>query len=96
LIEKGNAIWGEEVDIDVTDGIIECLTKACGGNVHKPRVVDITSGSFGKETYRASLGSGVFNSRATWPPAAYRRFAPIGAVSIRNSSASFFLLRISL
>jgi hypothetical protein len=33
------------------DGIIAHLTRECGGNVHDRHVVDITSGSFEKETY---------------------------------------------
>jgi hypothetical protein len=43
-----------KVEIDVPDGIIAHLTRKCGGNVHDRRVVDVTSGSFEKETESAS------------------------------------------
>jgi hypothetical protein len=39
---------------DVPDGIIAHLTRECGGNVHDRHAVDITCGSFEKETYGAS------------------------------------------
>jgi hypothetical protein len=39
-----------KVEIDVPDGIIAHLTRECGGNVHDRRVVDVTCGSFEKET----------------------------------------------
>jgi hypothetical protein len=36
---------------DVPDGIIAHLTRECGGNVHDGDVVDVTCGSFEKETH---------------------------------------------
>jgi hypothetical protein len=38
----------------VPNGIIARLTREFGGNVHDQPVVDVTSGSFEKETQRAS------------------------------------------
>jgi hypothetical protein len=38
---------------DVPDGIIAHLTRECGENVHDRHVVEVTSGSFEKETYGA-------------------------------------------
>jgi hypothetical protein len=40
----------EEIELDVPDGIIAHLTRKCGGNVHDRHVVEVTSGSFEKET----------------------------------------------
>jgi hypothetical protein len=64
LVKKGKAkdIWGNEVKIDVPDGIIAHLTRECGGNVHDRNVVDITSGSFEKETHGANPHSGAYNN----------------------------------
>jgi hypothetical protein len=42
---------------DVPDGIIAHLTRECGGNVHDREVVDVTSGSFDKETLRPLDGN---------------------------------------
>jgi hypothetical protein len=39
---------------DVPDGVITHLTGECGGNVHDRHVVDVTSGSFEKETQAAN------------------------------------------
>jgi hypothetical protein len=47
-----------EQTYDIPDGIIAHLTRECGGNVHDRHVVDITCGSFEKETYGASPHSG--------------------------------------
>jgi hypothetical protein len=41
---------GKEIELDVPDGIIAHLTKKYGGNVHDHHVVEVTSGSFEKET----------------------------------------------
>jgi hypothetical protein len=46
--------------IDVPDGIIAHLTRECGGNVHDRHVVDVTCGSFEKETHGANPHSGAF------------------------------------
>jgi hypothetical protein len=47
---------------DVPDGIIAHLTRECGGNVHDLHVVEVTSGSFEKETYGANPHSGAYNN----------------------------------
>jgi hypothetical protein len=41
----------KEIEHAVPDGIIARLTRECGGNVHGRHVVDVTSGSFEKETW---------------------------------------------
>jgi polyhydroxyalkanoate synthesis regulator phasin len=43
---------------DFPDGIIGHLTRECGGNVHDRHVVDVTSGSFEKQTEGANPRSG--------------------------------------
>jgi hypothetical protein len=55
---------GKETKItsDIPDGIIAHLTKECGRNVHDRHVVDITSGSFEKETHGANRHSGAFDN----------------------------------
>jgi hypothetical protein len=52
---------GEEVEIDVPDGIIVHLTRKCDGNVHEAKIVDVSSGPFEKETYGANPHSGAWN-----------------------------------
>jgi hypothetical protein len=47
---------------DIPDGIIAHLTRECGGNVHDHHVVDITSGSFEKETRGANPHSGAYDN----------------------------------
>jgi hypothetical protein len=59
-ISPWQAVW--EWKIDVPDGIIAHLTRECGGNVHESHVVDITSGSFKKETQGANPHSGAYNT----------------------------------
>jgi hypothetical protein len=44
-----------KIAIDVPDGIIAHLTRECGGNVHDRHVVEVTWGSFGKETQRLDV-----------------------------------------
>jgi hypothetical protein len=51
---------------DVPDGIIAHLTSECGGNVHDRHVVDVTSGSFEKETNGANPHSGAYNNNPTY------------------------------
>jgi hypothetical protein len=51
-----------ESGLNVPDGIIAYLTRKCGGNVHDRNVVDITCGSFEKETRGANPHSGAFNN----------------------------------
>jgi hypothetical protein len=50
LVKKGKYFHGP-------DGIIAHLTRECKGNVHDRDVVDVTSGSFAKETQRAHSGA---------------------------------------
>jgi hypothetical protein len=47
---------------DVPDGIIAHLTRECRGNVHDHNVVDVTSGSFEKETHGANPHSGAYHN----------------------------------
>jgi hypothetical protein len=56
--------WSREVEIDVPDGIIAHLTRECGGNVHDHHVIDVTSRSFGNETYGANPHSGAYDNMA--------------------------------
>jgi hypothetical protein len=53
---------GKQTDTicDIPDGIIVHLTKECGGNVHDAKVIDVTCGSFEKETYGANPHSGAY------------------------------------
>jgi hypothetical protein len=51
-----------EVEIDVPDGIIGHRTREYGGNVHDRHVVEVTCGSFEKETYGANPHSRSFNN----------------------------------
>jgi predicted RNase H-like nuclease (RuvC/YqgF family) len=51
-----------KVEIDVPDGIIAHLTRECGGNVHDRHVVDVTCGSFEKETKGANRHSGAYRN----------------------------------
>jgi hypothetical protein len=47
---KCQDVIGKEIEIDVPSGIIAHLTREGGGNVHDYHVVNITCGSFEKET----------------------------------------------
>jgi hypothetical protein len=61
-MKKGKAMDcdGDEVVLNVTDGIIAHLTRECGGNVHDCHVIDVTSGLFEKETRGANPYSGAY------------------------------------
>jgi hypothetical protein len=59
---KAKNIWGDEVEIDVPEGIIAHLTRECGGNVHDRNVIEVTSGSFEKETVGANPDSGAYGN----------------------------------
>jgi hypothetical protein len=48
--------------LNVPDGIIAHLTRECGGNVHDAKVVDISCGSFEKETDEANPHSGALSN----------------------------------
>jgi hypothetical protein len=50
-------------DFDVPDGIITHLTRECGGNVYEHQVVDVTSGSFEKETWESNPISGILGNK---------------------------------
>jgi hypothetical protein len=50
------------ITVDVPDKIIEHLTRECGGNVYDRHVVDVTSGSFEKQTRGANPRSGAYNN----------------------------------
>jgi hypothetical protein len=52
---RGKVILGTHVEINILDGIIAHMTRECGGNVHDRLVVEVTSGSFEKETHAAGL-----------------------------------------
>jgi hypothetical protein len=53
-VKKGTHVF------QVPDGIIAHLTRECGGNVHGRHVVDVTCGSFEKETYGSNPHSGAY------------------------------------
>jgi hypothetical protein len=60
-MQTGRIIWRRrEVEFNVPDGIFAHLTRNCGGNVHDCQVVDVTSGSFEKETHGANPHSGAY------------------------------------
>jgi hypothetical protein len=66
-MKKGKAKnWRGEVWFDVPDGIIAHLTRECGGNVPDRSVVEVTCGSFEKETEGANPHSGAFNNYPYW------------------------------
>jgi hypothetical protein len=71
-MKKGRSTRGKEYD--VPDGIIAHLTRECGGNVDDRHVVDVTSGSFEKET--EGVNSGAKNAADletdSWFRSAYR------------------------
>jgi hypothetical protein len=58
---------GKEIEIDVPDGIIAHLTRGCGGNVHDRHIVDVTSGSFEKETEGTNPHSGAYDNDPRYP-----------------------------
>jgi hypothetical protein len=49
--------------LKVPGGIIAHLTRECGGNVHDCHVVDVTCGSFEKETEGANPHTGAYDNR---------------------------------
>jgi hypothetical protein len=61
LVNKGRTgLCGE---YGVPCGIITYLTRECGRNVHDCQVVEVTSGSFEKETEGANPHSGAYDNR---------------------------------
>jgi hypothetical protein len=74
LVRKGKVkLWHGKVEISLSDGletegmygipdgIIARLTRECGGNVHHRHVVEVTNGSFEKETHGANPHSGAYD-----------------------------------
>jgi hypothetical protein len=55
-----------EITIDVPDGIVAHLTRECGGNVHDHHVVDVTSGSFERETHGLNPHSGAYGNHPSY------------------------------
>jgi hypothetical protein len=76
---------GGETDnmYDIPDGIIAQLTRECGGNVHDHLVVDVTSGSFEKETNGANPHSGTYDNK---PMNAAKNVADLKSDSIFHSA----------
>jgi hypothetical protein len=64
---------------DVPDGIIAHLTRECSGNVHDCHVVEVTSGSFEKETEGANPHSGAYKNDL--------RYAAKNAVNLEDVSS---------
>jgi hypothetical protein len=62
-VKKGKIGFGrQEVETDVPDGIIARLTRECGGKVDDHQIVEVTWGSFEKETQGANPHSGALNN----------------------------------
>jgi hypothetical protein len=57
-----NVRGSSTIGIDMPDGIIGHLTRECGGNVHDRHVVDVTSGSFERETEGSNRPSGTYRN----------------------------------
>jgi hypothetical protein len=57
-----NTVMSRSAESDVPDGVITHLPRECGGNVHDHHVVDVTCGSFEKETYGANPHSGAYDN----------------------------------
>jgi hypothetical protein len=72
-----------KIEIDVPDGIIAHLTRECGGNVHDRHVVDVTCGSFEKETEGANPHSGAYYN---WSQCAAKNAADLESDSIFRSA----------
>jgi hypothetical protein len=68
---------------DIPEGIIAHLTKKCDGNVQDQHAVDVTSGSFTKETAGANPHSGAYDNR---PSNAAKNVADLEAGSIFHSA----------
>jgi hypothetical protein len=75
--------WGNEVEIDVPDGIIAHLTRECGGNVHDRNVIEVTSGSFEKEIDGANPHSGAYHNK---PSLAAKNAADLETTSLFQSA----------
>jgi hypothetical protein len=83
-MQKGKAkAWDGEKEINVPDGIIAHLTRECGGNVHDRNVVEVTSGSFEKETEGANPHSGALNN---WDGCAAKNAADLETDSLFYSA----------
>jgi hypothetical protein len=64
--KKKIQVGPQEVEIDVPDGIITHLTRECGANVHDGHVVEVTSGSFAKETHWVDLHLEAFGNHPNY------------------------------
>jgi hypothetical protein len=84
-MKKGKTKEGKEVEIDVPDGTIAHLTRECGANVHDRHVVDVTCGSFEKETEGANPHSGAYDNHYRW--------AAKNAADLESDSAFFSAYR---
>jgi predicted nucleic acid-binding Zn-ribbon protein len=88
-VKKGNLRLSdsEQTDnkYDIPDGIIAHLTRECGGNVHDHHVVDVTSGSFEKETEGANPHSGAYDNLL--------RYAAKNAADLEAASYFYSALR---
>jgi hypothetical protein len=54
------------VSLEAHQRIVAQLTRECGGNVHDRCFVNVTSGSFERETHRVNPHSGSYNDDPTY------------------------------
>jgi hypothetical protein len=80
-MKKGKGHWANTMM--VPDGIIAYLTRECGGNVHDRHVVEVTCGSFEKETQGANPHSGAFGND---PRYAAKNIADLNTDSLFSSA----------
>jgi serine/threonine protein kinase len=83
--KKKTRFGGRQVEIGVPDGIIVHLTWECGGNVHDRQVVEVTSGSFEKETQRPAPHAGEYDGDRKYMYAA-KNVADLEIVSYFHSA----------
>jgi hypothetical protein len=72
-----------KIELGVPNGIVAHLMRECGGNVHDGQAVDVTSGSFEKETFGANPHSGAYENR---PDCAAKNAADLDADSVFGSA----------
>jgi hypothetical protein len=70
---------------DIPDGILAHLTRERSGNVHDRQVVEVTSGSFEKETHGTNPHSGAYEN--------YSRVAAKNAADLETDSLFFSAFR---
>jgi hypothetical protein len=68
---------------DIPEGIIAHLTRECGGNVHDHHIIEVTSGSFEKQTYGANPFSGSCKNKTEY---AAKNAVDLATISIFNSA----------